>query len=79
MLENFIEDINVENEMNKQTAERLKSSLDDTRAILENAIQEYRKEISDHRKILKRQNNYIDVCILIYLFILHVINIIYYC
>ncbi|ORX57746.1 hypothetical protein BCR36DRAFT_409223 [Piromyces finnis] len=60
MLENFIEDINVENEMNKQTAERLKSSLDDTRTILENAIQEYRKEINDHRKILRKQNNYID-------------------
>lgn len=60
VLENFIEDINVENEMNKQTAERLKSSLDDTRAILENAIQEYRKEMNDHRKILKKQNRYIE-------------------
>jgi len=47
--------------MNKQTAERLKSSLDDTRAILENAIQEYRKEMNDHRKILKKQNRYIEV------------------
>jgi len=61
MLENFIEDINVENENNKQTAERLKCSLDDTRTILENAIKEYRKEIDDHRKILQRQNTYIDV------------------
>jgi len=60
MLENFIEDINVENENNKQTAERLKCSLDDTRTILENAIKEYRKEIDDHRKILQRQNTYID-------------------
>jgi len=60
MLENFIEDINVENENNKQTAERLKCSLDDTRTVLENAIKEYRKEIEDHRKILQRQNSYID-------------------
>ncbi|KAJ3130926.1 hypothetical protein HK101_004892 [Irineochytrium annulatum] len=54
-LEHTVDTLNVEVDLQRGTVERLKTSLDGTRNLLENSMTEYRKELNRQAEMIKKQ------------------------